>query len=472
MTESQVQIEYEFVTSLLADPTQLLAVDYIQSSMLEDSTLRTVYEVVRKTNGKLTHSTLLADLSQTPQGRMALGILAGGMGLTAHQDAIESLFEDGLKAGAAEILAAHIYNQAVVRMVSRVVAETKPDRFTDKSEFALTLGNKLIDIAGQSRTTSGNALLEGLQEEREYWQRMQTATDQIDGWRVNLGDYDKLMGGLQPGELILMGGHSGEGKSHVLCHMAIEAAMTQHDVQKRAPVVSYFSLEMSKRQITGRLVKHILGFNHHRKDLTPEQKASIDGGYDALADLGKRKQFILVQPHEAHNLEQIARTLIYQKQHHNLDMAFVDYAQLIKVSNHTGSKYEALAEISQTLKNLALQLELVVVMGVQLNRAALTESYAGRPRIHHVADSMDLVRSADAVHMIWTPAKYLLGEKVAYWQNIGVILTEKRRSGQALLPQYYTADYSCSRLRPVDEAIKQQLESKQAQQAIRKKEDS
>lgn len=467
---SDTLVELEFVTSLLADSSQFPMVEDISYTMLQDPNLRAIYRIYHGAKGRITPTLLYDDLMKTPDGQAALNAIANDLGVYDNpRAALDELFHAGVTAGPAEIIADRIRNAAIERWIARAVAETKPDRFNDASEFAISLASQITDIAARAApNTNKNALADGADEELAHWLYVQNNPGKIDGIRVNLGQYDDLTGGLKAGELTLIGGHSGEGKTQIMCHMAMEAATTPHDATGECPSVAFFSLEMGRRQIASRWISKLAGVSMHNALITDEERRAIREAHNKLKDLGNDRKLILVEPHAAHTIEQICRTLINLKNSDDIKIAFIDYAQLIRVSGTSGDRYKELAEVSQRLKLLTEQLGIAIVMGVQLNREALTRSGAGRPETYHIADSMDLIRSADNVHMIWTPARHLTGSNVGGWKGIAVLLTPKRRNGAPMPWLLYAYYPDRATLIPVTSAVYNELMSAEQQDILRK----
>lgn len=467
---SDTIVELEFVTSLLADTSQFPMVEDISHTMLQDPNLRAVYRLYHGAKGRVTPATLYDDLMRTPEGRQAIDAIADDLGYYGNpKAALDHLFQAGVTAGPAEIIGDRIRNAAIQRWIARAVADTKPDRFRDASEFAVSLASQITDIAARAAPNANkDALAEGADEEMAHWIYLQSNPGKIDGCRVNLGQYDDLLGGLKPGELVLIGGHSGEGKTQTMCHMALEAATTPKDDTGKPPTVAFFSLEMSRRQIASRWISKLAGVSMSEKLITDDHRKAIRQAHVTLKDLANQRRLILVEPHAAHTIEQICRTLINLKNNDGIDIAFIDYAQLIRSSGPTTSKYDMLGDISQRLKLMTDQLGINIVMGVQLNRDGLTKSGAGMPHLHHIADSMDLIRSADTVHMIWTPARHLTGANVGGWKGIAVLTTPKRRNGAPVPWLLYAYYPDRATLVPVSNAMYNELMSDESLEILRR----
>ncbi|MGI9254432.1 MAG: DnaB-like helicase C-terminal domain-containing protein [Thermomicrobiales bacterium] len=462
-------VEYEFVTSLIGDMTQLINVQDISPQMFADPNLAIVYEALRRGNGTVSAASLYYDVVDTFHGEQALRTIGEAMSPPrSPQDAVLIMFDDGIYAPAAEAAAERIRSADTVRRIKRALSEVKHERYANKTEWGIAVASYITDVVSKSGGgATGNALEAGVQEELEDYRLKQANPHLIPGVRVNLGEYDDLTGGLTPGELILIGGHSGEGKSQMMIHMAIEAATTPMDLTGEPPVVAFFSIEMSRRQIASRIVSKVAGITMSEKYPTDDQVRRIEAASQHVVQLGRDNKLIIIESHRANTIEQIARELVRLSQQHGMKVAFIDYAQLIRSSGSiSASNYERLAEISQRLKTLSIQLNIAIVMGVQLNRDALQNSYAGRPKLYHVADSLDLVRSADVVHMIWTPARHLQGERIGPWQDIAVLTTEKVRNRGYIPWLYYLYRPDRATFEPVSAQVRAQLMSPDVQKII------
>lgn len=462
-------IEYEFVTALLADPHQLTAVEHVQPQMIQDRNLREVYTYLRSKSGRITQGTLLADLQATPSGKNALLELAAGMECDSDvQQAVETMFSDGFVAGSIDLLAERVHDAALVRQARDAFQTMKPDQYQDASEYVISLAANLNNLASKSTVATGNSLSSGIQQVLQQWMHQKDNPDLVPGWKVNTGEYDHLIGGLKPGELVMICGHSGEGKSQVMMHMALEAALATHDHHGRSPVVAYFSLEMNDAQVTKRWMSKLAGFDIGSRFLTPEQEARVPKAASMLEQLAADRKLIVIEPQACHTLEQITREMNRLKHNDGLDIAFVDYVQLIRVTGAgSSSKYDQLGQIAQRLKTLSIQLDIPIVTAVQLNREAMKDSASGWPKRYHIADSLDLLRSADMVSFIWRPDKHLGRDSSGPWQGIAVLMVDKMRSGDDNVPwMYFLAEYDKATLTPVNDGVRMELNSREAQSLL------
>ena len=457
-------LEFEFVTSLLADPVQYQAVNKVHSNMIEDPNLRLVMRVIEQNDGRITPAIVHQDLLTMPGGDAAMREFAAGQGLKGDLlGGIQGLFTQGQIAGSAEPLVERLIDAALKRSIDDAINTIKSDRFPNTAEWGQALQSTIAArMAALGTTSSLDALEFGVDDAMLNWEFRQQNPGKITGIRLGMGDYDEIIGGVNGGEFIIEAGSSGEGKTNWMLHQAIMAALTPHDVTGVAPRVAYFSLEMSRRQMSERIIQKLAQVSMRDRAISPTDRQKILDAAAKAKAMSQNREFVMVEPQACTTLGQITRELMRLRSQENIGMAFIDYAQLISVNAE--SRYLGIGEIARQLKALALQLDIPIVCGAQLNRDTLKESKNGRPKVYHIADGMDLLRSADYMNLIWTPAKHMVGN-TGHWKEIGVWLSPKVRNDAPPQEMYYRIDYRHTTVTQIDPAIEKVLRSK-AQQNI------
>jgi replicative DNA helicase len=240
------------------------------------------------------------------------------------------------------------------------------------------------------------------------------------------------------------------------CYMAIRAALTSHDVTGDVNRVAFFSLEMEKRELSKRWLVYLSRVDYNQEHASPDDHRRMAEAFEQLKGLQDR---IFVSPPAASStLDQIIRGLRWYKDRNDIAIAYVDYAQLINVPGSSdSSRYDQMAQVARRLKLAAQELDIPVVLGVQLNREAVSKSPGGRPGVHHIADSLDLLRSADVATMIWNPARYLAGQQVATWDGKVVLLTPKIRHRATPPPFVYGYEQVFTTFKMLNPALEQEL---------------
>lgn len=462
----ETQIEFDLIASILHDSTQFGDVNDITPNMFGDPNLREIWAYVFDKKGRVAPSALKNALEKTPAGRRALQEIGNGK---SADETINFLFQQGRFAGAADSLAPVLRNCATLRFVEQAHRDIVPDRFSDSSEYVSALSARLHSIASRmAPSIQAESLSQGADKALESFLWSAANPGKMTGMKIGLDDYDMAMGGVQPGEVIMYGGHSGEGKTQLKCFMAISATMIKDDLTGQYPNVMFFSLEMSPEQMAQRWISKLSQVSLRERNPTPDQTRAVKKAHKTLNELAKSGRLTMLDSSGASSLDQIVRAIHRGKEENNITAAYVDYAQLIGVGNRGGdsSKYEQMALVAQKLKLTAQQLGIFIGVGVQLNRDAMSSTSAGRPKLYHIADSLDLVRSADGVQMIWTPARHI-GYKAGPWAKIAVLLTEKMRSRPAINDLFYNFDPSVTSFYEVDPAVRRVLLSDDSQELLK-----
>jgi len=224
-------------------------------------------------------------------------------------------------------------------------------------------------------------LVESLPERRQgrRLRRVRCGFEMIDGFT----------GGLGRGELCLLGARPSIGKTSLATCIARSVAFNE------GPVL-FFSIEMSVEALTERLAQAhcLIGGDELRT-------GNLDGAQlDLLADLrerlaGGRLRIDDKAGRDPLRLRHVARRANAQAP---LALVVVDYLQLMRSANRTENRQQEVAEISHSLKELALELDCPVLALSQLNRQVEGRgSEDGRPRLSDLRDSGALEQDADVV---------------------------------------------------------------------------
>lgn len=191
------------------------------------------------------------------------------------------------------------------------------------------------------------------------------------GLKTGFYELDDLTGGFQKSNLVVIAARPSMGKTALALNIAAHMSV------KEGKSVGFFSIEMSKQQIMMRLLALRAGIDL-RTLMTGKGKIERRALEMAAADLGNARIFIDDSPTlSIIEMKTRARRLWRDK---NLDVVFVDYLQLIKVTGEqlrrNDSRAQEVSVISSSLKELAKELDIPVVAVAQLNR--LPEQRGGK----------------------------------------------------------------------------------------------
>lgn len=217
------------------------------------------------------------------------------------------------------------------------------------------------------RPDGGAASFPDLIESWRDWEVGSASVIPTPWWPVN----DWLHGGLARGRLVTIGGRPSAGKSLMGLNLAVNAAERGHSTL-------LFSLEMGRQEVAARILSaggdvDMGQIMRRRLDLESSQRI------DEYADSHKSMP-LLVDDRERITVEQIAAKC---RSIHSLELAVIDYLQLVSPSDRSLSREQQVSHMSRSLKILSRQLDIAVVCCAQLNRGPVRD---GKPRDPTVAD--------------------------------------------------------------------------------------
>src|SRR5438445_4816045 len=175
-------------------------------------------------------------------------------------------------------------------------------------------------------------------------------------------DLDRMTGGFKDSDLIIVAGRPKMGKTSFALNVGLHAAL------ERKKSIAIFSLEMSKEQLTERLLTEQAQIDAQRLHRGLLSEAEFDRVSNALGPLGEASIYIDDTPvMDELTLQLKARQA---KMRHGIDMIIVDYLQLMHGrSRGDDNRVQEVSSISRALKGLARELRIPVLAISQLSRA-------------------------------------------------------------------------------------------------------
>ncbi|MCL2048873.1 MAG: replicative DNA helicase [Defluviitaleaceae bacterium] len=221
----------------------------------------------------------------------------------------------------------------------------------------------------------------------------------VTGVETGFTDFDKRTAGLQPSELILVGARPSMGKTAFLLNIA------QHAAVKKGVPTAIFSLEMSKEQLGNRLIAAEASVDSQRirtGALTDEDWEKIS---ESMGRLSNAPIFIDDTPGiSITEMRAKCRRLKLEK---NLGLVVVDYLQLMSASasSRPESRQLEISEISRSLKGLAKELNVPLLVAAQLSRAVEARK-DHRPMLSDLRESGAIEQDADVVAFLYRDEYY------------------------------------------------------------------
>jgi replicative DNA helicase len=204
-------------------------------------------------------------------------------------------------------------------------------------------------------------------------------------------DLDRLLNGLHPGQLVIVAGRPGLGKSTAAMDFA-RTASVRHNFAS-----AIFSLEMSKVEIVMRLLSAEARVPLHV--LRSGQLSDDDWTKLArrMGEISEAPLFVDDTPNMT--LMEIRAKARRLRQRHDLKLIVVDYLQLMTSPKRVESRQQEVAELSRGLKLLAKEIECPVVAVSQLNRGP-EQRTDKRPQLSDLRESGSIEQDADVVILL------------------------------------------------------------------------
>ncbi len=301
-------------------------------------------------------------------------------------------------------------------LASAYEAEDDPDEILDGAEHAI------FSIA-ENRVREGFISMRDLAHQSfETIEQAHARKELITGVPSGFRDLDELTSGFQRGDLVIVAARPSVGKTALVLNVAQHVGTKEYDGRKRT--VGIFSLEMSKEQLFLRMLTSEANIDGHR--LRTGFLLEKDWGRlsHALGTLSETKIYIDDTPGiGVLEMRAKARRLMAE---HGLDLLVVDYVQLMQARGRFDNRTLELGAISRSLKGLAKELNIPILVISQLSRAPESRS-DHRPLLSDLRESGALEQDADVVVLLFRADQY--PDAKPEEQGIAELNIAKQRNG-------------------------------------------
>lgn len=252
---------------------------------------------------------------------------------------------------------------------------------------------------------------------------MQTSDGGLTGVPSGFMAIDKITGGWQSSDLIVLAARPGMGKTSFTLGVALNAAL-----EFKKPV-AFWSLEMSNLQLVNRLISmlaHVPSERLRNGKLKDHEWSQLNAIIDKVSGLSL---FIDDTPGiSIFELRAKARRL---KMSNDIQLIIIDYLQLMTGDGSYGNREQEISAISRQLKGLAKELNIPIIALSQLSRAVETRGGAKRPQLSDLRESGAIEQDADIVSFLYRPEYYGIeqDENGASLKGVAELIFAKHRNG-------------------------------------------
>ena len=229
----------------------------------------------------------------------------------------------------------------------------------------------------------------------------------LTGVTTGLIDLDRMLGGLQRSDLVILAARPSMGKTALATNIAFNAAHAYLSKSGReGAVVGFFSLEMSAEQLATRILSDQARIPSEKIRKGEIKKADFPNLAEAAQTI--RRVPLFVDDTAGLTISQLRTRAMRLQRQHGLGLIVVDYLQLMRPSGtqRIDNRVQEISEITRGLKMIAKDLDVPVLALSQLSRA-VEQREDKRPQLADLRESGSIEQDADVVTFIFREAYYL-----------------------------------------------------------------
>ena len=259
------------------------------------------------------------------------------------------------------------------------------DESKNSREMLEDVQQKIFELTDEGQIFTARKIREILKETLDLIDNAMKLKGAITGIESGFEKLDQMTSGFQRDEFIIIGARPSVGKTALALNIASHIAF-----HKKIPI-AFFSLEMSDIALVQRLLSSESGVkaqNLRTGFLSGEDYRRITRSMGIFYE----SPFHIIDMPNMKLLDLRAQARKMRSQY-QVEIIFIDYLGLIGHENNMLPRYEQISEISRSLKSLARELHIPIVVLCQLTREAQREA----PTLAHLRDSGSIEQDADLV---------------------------------------------------------------------------
>ena len=287
--------------------------------------------------------------------------------------------------------------RALIRTATQITSEVY-ENSRDVDEVIDYAQKMIFDITDKRTKISFSPLRDVIKDTFKMIEHLYDKKEAITGVPSGFKDIDELTSGFQSGDLIIVGGRPGMGKTAFALNVAGYVAADMRET------VAVFSLEMSKEQLALRMICAESGVNSSsvRKGFIGKQDwIKLTNAAGRLADA----PIFIDDSSMLTALEIRAKARRLKMEYGMLSLIVVDYLQLMRSMGKFERREQEISDISRSLKALAKELKVPVIALSQLNRA-VEQRGEKRPTLADLRESGALEQDADVIIFLYRDEFY------------------------------------------------------------------
>ena len=322
----------------------------------------------------------------------------------------------------ARIIAQKHIQRELIR-VSNAIIEKAYDETSDVFDLLDEAESKLFEVAEGNIRKSYESMSTVMRQALDDIEAARNNEDGVSGVPSGFHDLDKLTGGWQRSDMIVLAARPGMGKTAFVLSMARNMAV-DHDIP-----VAVFSLEMSAVQLVQRLISSETEINSDKFRKGNLEEHEYQQLHSRCGKLSKAPLFIDDTP--GLNIFELRAKCRRLKAQHGIDLVIIDYLQLMSAGSDKGNREQEISSISRSIKGIAKELDVPIIALSQLSRNVETRGGDKRPLLSDLRESGAIEQDADIVAFIYRAEYYGITEHPdgIDTAGLGELILAKHRHG-------------------------------------------
>ena len=408
--KANVEVEKKLISALMTETDSKIGdiTDILSAEDFSRPEHRSIYRTIEKMEeeGKpLSGETVRTELAR--RGKLK----------RIGEEYYDSLLKQEYTAARTEYYAGIVRERAILRSLIAIGRE-----ITDEAENERGRVEELVEAAEQKLMKVTQKASEGGLKElgtvlREAIGKVMKAQGEgAGGVPSGYVEIDKVLGGFQETEMIILAARPSVGKTALALNMAVNAGL-------RGKKVALVSLEMSAAQLGMRLLSMQSGINSQQLkmgNISEEEVKRLTVAAGELSELA-----VTIDDTAGMGLIEMRSKMRRLKRESGLDMIIIDYLQLMQ-GGRAENRQQEISEISRGLKGLARELRVPVMALSQLSRSVEMRAEK-KPLLSDLRESGALEQDADIVLFLYREEYYNREDAAA--ENIAEVIIAKNRNG-------------------------------------------
>lgn len=303
--------------------------------------------------------------------------------------------------------------------VGMVLDEAQSTLFNISQSAQRTDAVTIRELISGVKAESGVPYLKELQERQQLFQQRGEGELSTTGVPTHFIDLDKMLGGLNPSNLLILGARPSMGKTALAINIAENICF------KNNVPVGVFSLEMSATQLLHRMIcsqSEVESGKITSGSLSGQEYQRIVAAVHSM-----QKHTMIIDDQPGLKITDLRARARRMKEAYNIGFIVIDYLQLLSGSGtirSSESRQIEISEISRMLKNLARELNVPILCLAQLSRK-VEERQGHRPMMSDLRESGSLEQDADVVMFLFRREYYDKADK----PGLAELIISKNRHG-------------------------------------------